>query len=228
MPPESGQSSPAAELARLQSAAAQLGLEPSPEQYRAWLGHLDLVAKWNRVYNLTAIRDRQEMLSQHLVDCLAVLRPLQRHLEQLPALASPPRVLDVGSGAGFPGVVIAIGLPAASVCCVDTVGKKASFLTQVAAELGLSHLRGLHARVEELAPQQAQVITSRAFASLADFVALTRRHLADNGVWLAMKGRRPDDEVAALPGDIEVFHVEPLQVPGLDAQRCLVWMRPRP
>ena len=113
--------------------------------------------------------------------------------------------------------------------CVDTVAKKASFIRQVAAELRLSNLQGLHARVEALAPPAGGygVIASRAFASLADFTALTRHLLADGGVWMAMKGKLPADEQAALPADVEVFHVEQLQVPGLDAQRCLVWMRPR-
>jgi len=110
---------------------------------------------------------------------------------------------------------------------VDTVGKKAAFVRQVAGELGLSNLHALHARVEVLPNAPFDVITSRAFASLPDFVRLTQGLLAPHGVWMAMKGRRPDDELAALPADIEVFHVEPLAVPGLDAERCLVWMRPR-
>jgi 16S rRNA (guanine527-N7)-methyltransferase len=111
---------------------------------------------------------------------------------------------------------------------VDTVAKKATFIRQVAAELRLPGLRGLHARVEMLQPPAGgyQVVTSRAFASLPDFTALTRHLLAPGGVWMAMKGKLPADELSALPADVEVFHVEQLLVPGLDAQRCLVWMRP--
>ena len=135
----------------------------------------------------------------------------------------------VGSGGGLPGVVLAALQPGWQVDCVDTVVKKVSFIRQVAVELRLPNLQGLHARVESLAPPAGgyPLITSRAFASLADFTALTRHLLSDGGVWVAMKGKLPADEQAALPDSVEVFHVEQLQVPGLDAQRCLVWMRPR-
>jgi 16S rRNA (guanine527-N7)-methyltransferase len=184
--------------------------------------------QWNKVYNLTALRHADEMLSHHLLDCLAVVPALRRHAAEL-GLASMS-LLDVGSGGGLPGVVLAAIEPAWRVSCVDAVGKKATFIRQVAAELRLPNLHGLHARVEALAPTGGgfDLITSRAFASLGDFVSLTRQVLAPTGVWMAMKGRQPEDELAALPGDVEMFHVEPLQVPGLDAQRCLVWMRRRP
>jgi 16S rRNA (guanine527-N7)-methyltransferase len=131
----------------------------------------------------------------------------------------------VGSGAGLPGVVIAIGCPDIRVDCVDTVGKKAAFIQQAAVALKLSNLRGVHARVESLTDQY-QVISSRAFASLADFTHWSARALAPQGVWLAMKGKYPTDELAALSSDVRVFHVEHLTVPGLDAERCLIWMRP--
>jgi 16S rRNA (guanine527-N7)-methyltransferase len=124
--------------------------------------------------------------------------------------------------------VIAICCPGTDVSCVDAVAKKASFIQQVAAELKLPNLHGVHSRVEQWATEPFGVITSRAFASLADFTALTRQHLAPNAVWMAMKGQHPADEIAALPADVEMFHVEPLAVPGLDAQRCMVWMRPLP
>ena len=170
------------------------------------------------------------MLSHHLVDCLAVLTPLRRQLaaQAVAGADAAPHILDVGSGGGLPGVVLAAVEPGWQVDCVDTVAKKASFIRQVAAELGLPNLRGLHARVESLDPaaRRYQLITSRAFASLADFSALTRPLLAEQGVWMAMKGKPPGDEQAALPASVQVFHVEQLAVPGLDAQRCLVWMRP--
>lgn len=181
-----------------------------------------LLQRWGRTYNLTAILERDQLLTHHVADCLAVVAPLRRHLAMRPAPAS---LLDVGSGGGLPGIVLAIACPELAVCCVDTVGKKAAFVRQVAAELGLANLRSEHARVEAMTGR-FDVVTSRAFASLADFVALTRARLADGGVWMAMKGQRPDDEITLLPDDVEVFHVEPLVVPGLGAQRCLVWMRP--
>ena len=131
----------------------------------------------------------------------------------------------MGSGGGLPGVVIAICCPEIAVTCVDAVAKKAAFVQQAAGELGLGNLVGRHARVEAVC-EPFDVIVSRAFASLTDFVNWSRGALAEQGVWLAMKGKRPDDEIAALPAGAEVFHVEPLQVPGLDAERCLVWLRP--
>jgi 16S rRNA (guanine527-N7)-methyltransferase len=187
---------------------------PATDRLIAYLG---LLARWNQVYNLTAVRDPAQMLTQHLLDSLAVVGPLRRERPQ------PARLLDVGSGAGLPGVVIAIAQPAWQVVCIDAVEKKARFVQQVVAELGLTNLAAEHGRVEAVAAQPFDVITARAFASLADFVALTQQQLAAGGVWMAMKGRRPDDEIAALPAGITAV-VEPLQVPGLDAERCLVWM----
>lgn len=201
---------------------AQLDLPLAPAQQETLLAYQALIAKWNRVYNLTAVRDTGHMLTHHLLDSLAAVTPLRRHAD-----GRPLRILDVGSGAGLPGVVLAIAEANWQVTCVDTVGKKASFIQQAAAELGLKQLRAVHARVEALPPAQVDVVTSRAFASLLDFVTLTRQHLAAGGVWAAMKGKPPRDEIAALPADIDVFHVEPLRVPGLDAERCIVWMRPK-
>jgi 16S rRNA (guanine527-N7)-methyltransferase len=199
---------------------ADLRLAATGEQV-AELGHyLDLLQRWNATYNLTAVRDRDAMLTQHLADCLAVVAPLQRH-------ADHGRLLDVGSGGGLPGVVIAVMLPDWSVTCVDAVGKKMAFVRQVAGALPLPNLRAEHVRIEALKAPPFDIITSRAFADLADFTRLTRRHLAPAGVWMAMKGKVPDGEIDALPADVEMFHVEPLTVPGLGAQRCLVWMRPQ-
>ena len=196
----------------------RLGLAASASQTDALQRYLDLLLRWNSTYNLTAVREREAMLSQHLADCLAVITPMTRQLQA-------GRVLDVGSGGGLPGVVLAIMLPAIDVTCVDTVGKKAAFVRQVAGELRLPNLHAEHARVERLALQPFDLITSRAFASLGDFIALTRSLLKPGGVWLAMKGKPPAEEVALLSSDVEVFHVEQLTVPGLDADRCLVWMR---
>lgn len=185
-----------------------------------------MLARWNGTYNLTAVRDPAAMRVQHLSDCLAVVPPLARHAAAT-RYDMRGRLLDVGSGGGLPGVVIATLLSGWDVTCVDAVGKKVAFVRQVAGDLGLKNLFAAHSRVEALKAPPFDVITSRAFATLADFVALSRPLLAASGVWLAMKGQRPDAEIAALPADVEVFHVEQLQVPQLDAQRCLVWMRLR-
>ena len=186
------------------------------------LDYLDLIAKWTQVYNLTAVRDPAEMLTHHLLDSLAVISPLRRHLAT--AGLNRASLLDVGSGAGLPGVVIAICCPEVAVSCVDTVAKKVAFIKQAALALKLSNLTGLHARVETL-DQPFDVICSRAFASLHDFTQWSAGALAPAGVWLAMKGKHPAEEMTALPAAEEVFHVEQLQVPGLDAERCIVWMR---
>jgi 16S rRNA (guanine527-N7)-methyltransferase len=197
-----------------------LNLNLSAEQQQRLLDYMALIQKWNKVYNLTALRDPAEMLSHHLLDSLTAIAPLTRHTRGQPA-----RVLDVGSGGGLPGVVLAICMPELDVSCVDTVAKKAAFVQQVAVSLKLPNLRGLHARVESLT-EPYQVICSRAFASLPDFVTWSRSALAEGGVWMAMKGKHPQDEIDALPKDVKVFHVEPLTVPGLDVERCMVWMRP--
>lgn len=191
------------------------------------LRYLDLIAHWNRVYNLTAVREPAAMLTQHLLDCLAIVLPLRRQVAEAgPAAAAPMRVLDVGSGAGLPGVVLAICEPGWHVTCVDAVAKKASFIRQVAAELGLPNLHATHRRVEAMAGEGFHLITSRAFATLADFVNLTRERLAPGGCWVAMKAHLTADEREGVPADVELFHVEPLAVPGLEAARCLVWLRP--
>ncbi len=210
------------EQVRLAEGATALGVELSEEQLDALLGYLALLAKWNRVYNLTAVRKPSDMLVQHLLDSLAVVAPLRRW-----AGDAPKRMLDVGSGAGLPGFVIAVSMPTLDVTCVDSVGKKASFVRQAAAELQIHNLHAAHSRVEALTEPPFDLITSRAFATLADFVALTRDRLAPGGVWLAMKGKLPSGEIDALASGIDVFHVEQVLVPGLDADRCLIWMRER-
>ena len=207
-------------LTVLKSGAAELGLSLSDAQLEQLLGYLALIQKWNKVYNLTAVRDPQEMLTHHLLDSLTTVAPLVRHTHGQPA-----KVLDVGSGGGLPGIVLAICRPELDVSCVDTVGKKAAFIQQVAATLKLPNLRGIHARVETLTGP-FDVICSRAFASLPDFVSWSRGALAEQGVWMAMKGKLPQAEIEGLPVDVQVFHVEPLTVPGLDVERCMVWMRP--
>ncbi len=201
-----------------------LGLDLEESTQDRLLAYLDLIAKWTRVYNLTAVRDAQEMLSHHLLDSLAVIAPLRREMTHLQRAVDARSLLDVGSGAGLPGVVIAIVCPDVQVTCVDTVAKKAAFIQQVAVSLKLPNLKGLHARVESLT-QPFDVICSRAFASLLDFTQWSRSALAEDGIWLAMKGKHPEQELQVLPKDVKVFHVEPLNVPSLGAERCIVWMR---
>jgi 16S rRNA (guanine527-N7)-methyltransferase len=210
-----------------------LKLSLTDTQVAQLLDYLDLIQKWTRVYNLTAVRDPAEMVTHHLLDSLAVIGPLQKQLEgmtagALGAATDTPRtirLLDVGSGAGLPGVVIAICCPHIVVHCVDTVAKKAAFIQQVAVSLKLPNVRGIHARVESVT-ESYDVVSSRAFASLVDFTSWSRAALAEWGIWMGMKGKHPVDEMAALLAGVQVFHVEPLAVPGLDAERCIVWMRP--
>ena len=207
----------------LRAGCQTLGLELDEAQIAKLLDFMGLLQKWNKVYNLTAVRNPEEMLTHHLLDSLAAVAPLRRHLAQQGGAGR--RLLDVGSGGGLPGVVFAICCPDLDVSCVDTVAKKAAFIQHAAAALQLSNLHGLHARVENL-DGPFDVVSCRAFAALADFTAWSRQALAPHAVWLAMKGRHPHDEIAALPAGVQVFHVEPLAVPGLDAERCIVWMRP--
>ncbi len=207
--------------AGLRSGAQALGLALTDAQIQHLLDYAALIQKWNKVYNLTALRDPADMLTHHLLDSLTAIAPLRRHTQ-----SQPVRVLDVGSGGGLPGVVLAICMPELNVSCVDTVAKKAAFVQQVAVSLKLPNLRGVHARVESLTDPY-QIICSRAFASLPDFVTWSRSALADGGVWMAMKGKHPQGEIDALPTDVQVFHVEPLKVPGLDVERCMVWMKPQ-
>ncbi len=206
--------------AGLRSGAQALGLALTDAQIQHLLAYAALIQKWNKVYNLTALRDPADMLTHHLLDSLTAIAPLRRHTQ-----GQPIKVLDVGSGGGLPGVVLSICMPELNVSCVDTVTKKAAFVQQVAVSLKLPNLRGIHARVESLTDPY-QVICSRAFASLPDFVTWSRSALAEGGVWMAMKGKYPQGEIDALPDDVKVFHVEPLTVPGLDVERCMVWMRP--
>jgi len=221
---------------KLRQGLAELGLSLDDAQVTRLLDYLDLIQKWTKVYNLTAVREPEDMLTHHVLDSLAVILPLRLKLADLRGTGLiatrgdeattllEVRLLDVGSGAGLPGVVIAICCPDISVDCVDTVAKKVAFIRQVSATLKLLNLRGLHARVENLAERYV-VVSSRAFASLSDFSRLSEGALAPGGVWMAMKGKDPEDEILALSGQVRVFHVEHLAVPGLGAERCIVWMR---
>ena len=205
----------------LRTAVAELGMDLPPDQIDALLRFNDLLQRWNTVYNLTAVRDSTSALSLHVIDCLAAVPSLRRQM----ALLKGRCLVDVGSGGGLPGVIFAITDRSMRVTCVDSVGKKAAFVTQVAGELGLPNLTSVHRRVEEL-NGPFSVIASRAFSSLQNFARVTGHLLSPEGVWMAMKGKVPSEEIADLGRKISVFHVEHLTVPGSSADRCLVWMQP--
>jgi 16S rRNA (guanine527-N7)-methyltransferase len=188
------------------------------------LAYLALLQKWNRTYNLTAIREPEQMLTHHVLDALAIVPALDRVL----ANRSAPRLLDVGSGGGIPGLMLAIARPAWQVTMVDAVQKKAAFVAQAIAELRLPNAQALAARVESLReealnpPMRYDLAVSRAFSDLATFITGSRHLLASHGIWAAMKGAVPEAEIAALPADIVVRTIEVLTVPGLDARRHLI------
>jgi len=197
----------------LREGIAAMGLSVSPAQHEKLLDYLGLMFKWNAVYNLTSLRDPMQMVTHHLLDSLAAV----------PAFAQAHNVLDVGSGGGLPGIVLAIVRPDMSVSMIDTVHKKTAFLTQVKAELALANVTVYTMRVEQLqVSDKFDVITSRAFADLSDFVNWSSHLLADGGRYIALKGVAPKDEQERLPPEWKVSAVEPLQVPRLGAERHLV------
>ena len=212
---------------QLEALAPRLGLTLTTTERERLLAYMALIQRWTKVYNLTAVRNTGEMFTHHLLDCLAVVVPLRNGMSA--AGQGALRVLDVGSGAGLPGVILAMLNPAWQVTCVDAVAKKAAFIRQAAAELGIPNLHGVHGRVEAAGTFKApefDLITSRAFASIQDFTTLTRPLLAAQGRWAAMKANLSTEEQADIPVDVEMFHVEQLDVPELSEKRCLVWLRP--
>ena len=196
-----------------------LSLELTQVQQQALLDYIALLGKWNKVYNLTAVREPEQMLSHHVLDCLAVLPPLKQVFSEALDL------IDVGAGGGLPSVVFAIACPHWQITAVDTVAKKAAFIQTTAHSLRLVNLKAVHSRVEALTGG-FDVVTCRAYASLRDFCDSSRHLLKPNGVWMAMKAKLSAEELTDLPATVRVDKVEPLAVPGLDADRCLVWMRP--
>jgi 16S rRNA (guanine527-N7)-methyltransferase len=206
------------EQTRLAAGIAALGLDLPSDAKARLLAYLALLDKWNRVHNLTAVREPDKMVSHHLLDSLAVL----------PFFESG-RVLDVGSGGGLPGIPLAIARPDLDITLIDSIAKKTAFLMQAKAELGLGNLHVATGRVEEFKPETGfDLITSRAFSDLNDFVTLTRHLLAPGGRWLAMKGLYPHEEIAALPTWIRLAAAHELNIPGLDATRHLIILEPAP
>lgn len=193
---------------KLASGVAEMGLQVSDETQQALLSYVALLAKWNKVYNLTAVRDPVEMVTLHLLDSLSVL-----------PYVKCKSLLDVGSGGGLPGIVLAICLPELQVTTIDTVQKKAIFMRQVKGELGLDNLQVVNARVEEFEAAPFEVVISRAFSELNLFMALTQHLLAEGGYWFAMKGVSPSHELEALK--VAKSKVYPLTVAGLEAERHL-------
>ena len=212
---------------QLEALAPRLGLTLTASERQRLLAYMALIQRWTKVYNLTAVRNTGEMFTHHLLDCLAVVLPLRKGTGVVGQGAL--RLLDVGSGAGLPGVILAMLNPTWQVTCVDAVAKKAAFIRQAAAELGLPNLHGIHGRVEAAGTFKSpafDLITSRAFASIQDFTTLTRALLTPQGQWAAMKANLSAEERADIPADVEMFHVEQLDVPELNEKRCLVWLRP--
>lgn len=212
---------------RLHAALLTLGMERDVSRETQILSYLGHLQHWNKAYNLTAIRDPKQMLVQHVFDSLAVVPELRRW-----ASTRNQRVLhvaDIGSGAGLPGIIIGICEPDWQVTCVDAVGKKTAFIRQAAGLLGLSNVHAYHGRVEKAVSLQADVVISRAFSALADFVLLASHHCKPDGVMMAMKGQDPQDERTALQSqtDWHVVHQVTLQVPDMAAQRCMLTLAPR-
>ncbi|HJV86681.1 MAG TPA: 16S rRNA (guanine(527)-N(7))-methyltransferase RsmG [Noviherbaspirillum sp.] len=192
-----------------------LSLDLNDAQFAQLMDYLALLAKWNAVYNLTAVRDPAQMVTQHLLDSLAAV----------PAFAGAKNVLDVGAGGGLPGIALAIARPDMQVSMIDTVHKKTAFLTQVKAELGLANVTVHTMRVEQLrVPEKFDVITSRAFAELGDFVNWSGHLLKEGGRFIAMKGVLPKEEILRLPAGWKVTQVQALDVPGLNAERHLIFI----
>jgi 16S rRNA (guanine527-N7)-methyltransferase len=195
--------------------ARELGIELSESQHSQLLAYLALLIKWNKAYNLTAVRNPDEMVSRHLLDSLSIM-----------TFIDGERWLDVGSGGGMPGIPMAILFPGKKVTVLDSNGKKTRFLTQVKLELKLDNLEVIHSRAEAFTPQRPfEGIISRAFSSLEDFTQWTR-HMGDAGTrWLAMKGLHPADELVALPADFRLDSAQALAVPGCQGQRHLLILR---
>lgn len=206
---------------RLQQASESLNLSLTPDQVEKLLVYVEQLERWNRTYNLTAIRDTSQMLVQHIFDSLAVVPIVRSVLDKKPVNSFA--IVDVGSGGGLPGVVLAIAAPW-SVHCVDSVQKKMAFVRQMSGKLELPNLQAHHSRVESLEPFNADVVISRAFSSLADFARLAGFHAAEGGYLLAMKGLEPTDEIATLVADKnwKIESIDTLSVPELDAHRCVL------
>ncbi len=215
----------------LASLASELDLDLSPGQCATLVDYATLLRRWNRVHNLTAVDSPSDLLTHHLLDCLAVVRPIERALGRYATGLLPGRpvhFLDAGSGAGLPGIPMAVARPRWQGLLVDAVQKKCAFLQQAQVELGLDNIRVRHGRLENADLGAHDIIVSRAFASLREFTTLTRALLQPNGLWIAMKGRNPADELDELPEGVEAVDTSTLRVPQLNEQRHVVVLRRDP
>lgn len=202
---------------QLRNGTAQMGLDLSTAQQLLLLEYLSMLKKWNNTYNLTALRDEQKMLSHHLLDSLTLL----------PYIENAKTLMDVGSGGGMPGIPTAICRPDLQITLSDSNTKKTSFLQQAIIELDLKNVTVASGRVEALHDKKVDVVTSRAFAELGDFITLTKHLLNENGYWAAMKGIYPYEELENVPDFVEVYQIDTLSVPTLNAERHMVLMRPK-
>lgn len=202
-------------LPYLQMGLQQMNISLTAEQQQKLLDYVALLLKWNSTYNLTALRQEDQMLSHHVLDSLTLL----------PYLDGIKNIIDVGSGGGMPGIPTAICRPDIQITLLDSNSKKTSFLSQAVIELGLDNVKVITGRVEALEGVTFDAVTSRAFAELRDFVTLTSQLLDDHGQWLAMKGVYPYEEIAQLPEDVSVVQVDKLNVPSLEAERHMVIIR---
>lgn len=211
-------------LIRIAGACKALQIELTIEQQEKLFQYLTQLQKWNKTYNLTSIRDPEQALTHHIFDSLSVVQPIAKYCSDNGI--DHPILMDVGSGGGLPGVVLAIVMPRVHITCVDTVEKKIAFIRHVAGTLKLTNLNAKHTRIENLDPAEADLVISRAFASLDDFVTLAGKHIKKDGRLLGMKGKFPDQEITTIIDKDEwsVTHTERLDVPELRAERCLVWM----
>jgi len=210
---------------KLEQGIKELGFSIADEQITKLLDYLRILYKWNQTYNITGHDSVDEMLSLHILDSLSIINPLQEQLKQcINEAESKVQILDVGSGAGLPGVVLSICLPQYHIVCLDAVSKKTAFLQYVKSVLCIPNVTVLNSRIEKHA-KPYHVVTSRAFSSLNQFTSLTNHCLDTNGFWMAMKGKHPSDELNMLDEKIEAFHVEHLNVPNINALRCLIFMR---
>ena len=210
-------------LEKLELGANALCVELSAQQKHHLMEYMELLLKWNKTYNLTALKTKQQVLVHHILDSLSVVKPLRQLFE----LDQTIRVLDVGSGGGLPGVVLAIMNPTWLIECIDAVEKKTSFITMVAGILKLSNLKSNHVRIEDYDIEPVDIVISRAFASLADFANLAGKHVASNGVLVAMKGHYLEEEVQELREKTswQIEKYIPISVPQLEAERCLIYLQ---
>lgn len=213
---------PVLSAATIREASLALGCSLTEAQSGQLARFAAVLSKWNRVHNLTAIDQPKDILTHHLLDCLAIVPEVKRFMTR-----ASPRILDVGSGAGLPGLVLAVALPQAEVTLVDRVQKKTAFLHQAAIEMALGNVRVVHTRVETLSADAFDIIVSRALGDLREMVRLTADLIGRDGIWLAMKGAYPAQEIAALPETVALVRTVKLRVPSLDAERHLLALRPQ-